>query len=88
MVVCPFCGAPETERLDLDGRRFLVFRCMFSPQVDPTWNDTVLAQHLAQDYGSDGGAYFHRNCDRLHLYVTKGAAARELGAPAEPAPES
>jgi hypothetical protein len=82
VVVCPFCGAPETDRIDLEGRRFLVFRCLFTPQVDPTWDEGTLDQHLRTDYGPDGGAYFRRTCDRLHLYVTQGSAARELGAAA------
>lgn len=84
MVTCPFCGAVETARLDLEGRRFLVFACMFTPQVDPSWDEPTLAAHLAADFGGDGPAYFRRACDRLHLYVTRGEAARALGAPAEP----
>lgn len=80
MVVCPFCGAPETDRFDLEGRRFLVFRCLFSPSVDPRLSEEALQQHLATDYGAQGAAYFRRSCDRLHLYVTTGPAARELGA--------
>lgn len=81
---CPFCGAAETTRLDLEGRRFIVFACMFTPQVDPAWDEPTLAEHLARDYGSDGSAYFRRACDRLHLYVTRGPAAEELGATAQP----
>lgn len=84
MPTCPFCGAAETARIDLEGRRFLVFACMFTPQVDPTWDEPTLAAHLAQDFGADGSSYFRRACDRLHLYVTRGPAAQELGAPAAP----
>lgn len=84
MATCPFCGAAETARIDLEGRRFLVFACMFTPQVDPAWDEPTLAAHLARDFGADGSAYFRRACDRLHLYVTRGPAAQELGAPASP----
>jgi len=76
---CPFCGEPETDRFDLEGRRFLVFRCLFTPAVDPGLSDAELERHLATDYRPDGsGAYFRGMCDRLHLYVTKGAGARAL----------
>ncbi len=79
MLSCPFCGAPETDRFDLEGRRFLVFRCLFTPQVDPHLDEAGLREHLARDYRSDGsGAYFRQMCDRLHLYVTAGAGGREL----------
>jgi hypothetical protein len=70
---CPFCGADETDRFDLDGQRFLVFACMFTPAVDPRWDERELAEHLVTAYPPDAsGAYFRRMCDRLHLYVTKG----------------
>ena len=85
MVVCPFCGAPETDRFDLEGRRFLVFRCLFSPSVDPSLSDEALQRHLATDYGAQGATYFRRSCDRLHLYVTTGPAAQQLGAADRPA---
>jgi hypothetical protein len=77
---CPFCGAPETDRIDLDGRRFLIFRCLFTPTVDPALDEAALAEHLAATYRAGDPAYFRGVCDRLHLYVTKGAGARELGA--------
>jgi hypothetical protein len=80
VLACPFCGAPETDRFDLEGQRFLVFRCLFTPAVDPKLTEEELARHLAQDYGPEGSGYFRAMCDRLHLYVTKGAAARALGA--------
>jgi hypothetical protein len=77
---CPFCGAPETDRLDLEGQRFLVFQCMFTPSVGPSLSDAELASHLLTDYQEPGSAYFRRTCDRLHLHVTRGEAARALGA--------
>ncbi len=86
MLACPFCGAPETDRFDLEGQRFLVFRCLFTPAVDPKLTEEEVARHLARDYGPEGTGYFRKMCDRLHLYVTKGAAAQALGAsePVEP----
>jgi hypothetical protein len=83
---CPFCGAAETDRFDLEGQRFLVFACQFTPSVDPSLDDVALAAHLASAYRPDGaGAYFRRTCDRLHLYVTKGEGARVLTGSAPPA---
>ena len=78
---CPFCGAPETDRLDVDGRRFLVFRCLFTPRVDPALGEDALSQHLSTTYRKGDPAYFQGMCDRLHFYVTKGPGAKELGAP-------
>ncbi|HYB63392.1 MAG TPA: hypothetical protein VEE86_03100 [Thermoplasmata archaeon] len=79
MLRCPFCGAAETDRFDLEGQRFLVFACMFTPAVDPRLSERELEEHLAKDYRPDGSsAYFQRMCDRLHLYVTKGAGSRAL----------
>jgi hypothetical protein len=79
MLKCPFCGASETDRFDLEGRRFLVFACMFTPEVDPRLDEPGLEEHLASAYRPDGsGPYFRRMCDRLHLYVTKGEGARTL----------
>jgi hypothetical protein len=76
---CPFCGAPETDRFDLEGQRFLVFRCMFTPAVDPKLEEGELAEHLATAYRPDGsGPYFRRMCDRLHVYVTQGGGGRAL----------
>lgn len=77
---CPFCGREETDRIDLDGRRFLVFPCLFTPSVDPALDEAALAEHLASTYRAGDPAFFRGMCDRLHLYVTKGPAARELGA--------
>ena len=83
---CPFCGSAETDRFDLEGQRFVVFGCMFTPAVDPRLGDAELAEHLASAYGPDGsGPYFRKMCDRLHLYVTKGEGARVLQAGGDPA---
>jgi hypothetical protein len=87
MLTCPFCGAAETDRFDLDGQRFLVFACMFTPSVDPRMGDRELAEHLLTAYPPDvSGAYFRRMCDRLHRYVTKGEGGRAPpGDPSSPA---
>ncbi|MCI4366172.1 MAG: hypothetical protein L3K08_00295 [Thermoplasmata archaeon] len=79
--VCPFCQGPETDRIEIDGRRFLVFGCLFTPEVDPTMDETRLAEHLNAAYRRGDPAFFRGMCDRLHLYVTKGTGARELTAP-------
>jgi hypothetical protein len=79
VLACPFCGAPETDRFDLEGQRFLVFQCLFSPAVDPKMSDEEVAHLLETEYrDGSGGGYFRRMCDRLHLYVTKGDGARVL----------
>jgi hypothetical protein len=78
VVDCPFCGAPQTDRFTVEGQTFLVFRCLFTPQVDPALDDAALAEHFRQTYGENGSAYFRGMCDRLHLYVTKGDGAKEL----------
>lgn len=75
---CPFCGAPETDRFTLAGHRFLVFRCMFSPEVEEDLTDAEIVERLRAF--ADGPAYFRGTCDRLHIYVTKGEGARWLGA--------
>jgi hypothetical protein len=75
-LTCPFCGAPETDRFSIEGHRFFVFRCLFSPEVE-----------RLRAFAAQGPAYFRGTCDRLHVYVTKGAGAHELGAdrtPGEP----
>jgi hypothetical protein len=88
VLACPFCGAPETDRFDLEGHRFLVFRCMFTPEVEPALTDEEIEARLRTSFGSDGGAYFRGTCDRLHVYVTRGGGARILvpGAPGETSP--
>jgi hypothetical protein len=81
MLVCPFCGAPETERIDIEGRRFLVFRCMFTPEVEPSLSDAEISALLTGEFGSDGRGYFRGTCDRLHVYVTQGEGAKILDPP-------
>lgn len=78
MLACPFCGAPEAERIGIEGRRFLVFRCLFTPEVEPTLSDGEIAERLVARFGKDGGAFFRGTCDRLHVYVTKGEGAQLL----------
>lgn len=79
MLSCPFCGAPETARLDLEGERFLVFRCMFTPRVEAGRTDEELAGDLRATYAEGSGpAYFRGMCDTLHLYVTRGEGGRLL----------
>jgi hypothetical protein len=78
-LACPFCGAPETDRIEVDGNRFLVFQCMFTPQVDPTLPDAALGEHLRKMYEGQGERYFRSMCDRMHLFVTKGEGARAIG---------
>jgi len=85
MLSCPFCGAPETDRFTLEGHRFLVFRCLFSPEVEEGLSDAEIVDRL-QVFASQGAAYFRGTCDRLHVYVTKGAGARELRPEAGPRP--
>ena len=79
MLRCPFCGAPETDRFDLEGKRFLVFECMFSPEVDPKLSEEELGEFLGARFRPGSShAYFRQMCDRLHVYVTKGEGARTL----------
>jgi hypothetical protein len=81
MLRCPFCGLPETARLDLEGHRFLVFACQFTPEVDPALSDPEIETALASTFGAEGANYFRKTCDRLHVYVAKGEGARILTAP-------
>jgi hypothetical protein len=81
---CPFCESPETARLDLEGHRFLVFGCQFTPEVDPSLTDAEIAARLSERFGHEGSAYFHKTCDVLHVYVAKGDGARILTAPRSP----
>jgi hypothetical protein len=78
VLACPFCGAPETERLDIEGKRFLIFRCTFTPEVEASLSDAEISERLDARFGTDGGEYFRGTCDRLHVYVTKGEGARIL----------
>lgn len=77
-LTCPFCGSELTDRIDVGPQRFLVFRCMFTPPVDPSLNDAQLAERLRADYDGRGDPYFRGMCDRLHGYVTRGPGARIL----------
>ena len=81
MLACPFCGAPETERIDLEGKRFLVFRCMFTPEVEPGLTDSEIDDRLRTTFGSNGREFFRGTCDRLHVYVTRGEGAKVLAPP-------
>lgn len=81
MLACPFCGSPATDRFALEGRTFLVFRCMFSPEIAPGLTDAEIAAALARTFGRRGAEYFRGTCDRLHVYVTKGDGARRLAPP-------
>ncbi|MGA7923654.1 MAG: hypothetical protein WCA77_06730 [Thermoplasmata archaeon] len=83
MATCPFCGSPETDRIVMDGERFLVFRCMFTPRVGLYVPDSELDRYLRDHFGADGTGYFRGMCDRLHLFVTKGAGGQLLTAPPE-----
>lgn len=80
MLRCPFCGATETDRFEIEGQRFLVFGCMFTPTFDPGLSDEEIAKRLSAEYGAKGPAYFRGMCDRLHLVVTR----PESPHPAEP----
>ncbi len=84
MLACPFCASPETDRFTLEGHTFLVFRCMFSPEIAPGLTDAEIASSLHRAFGDRGTEFFRGTCDRLHVYVTKGEGARILnpgGAP-------
>ena len=83
---CPFCGQRESDRIEIDGRRFLVFPCLFTPEVPPILGDAELAELLTREFAGRGPKFFQATCDRLHLYVTKGAGARALGAPVPEGP--
>ena len=78
MLACPFCGAPETDRLDLEGKRFLVFRCMFTPEVEPSLSEAEAGALLRTRFAGQSASYFRGTCDRLHVYVTRGEGARVL----------
>ncbi len=84
MTVCPFCGSPQTDRIDLEGRRFLVFACMFTPEVDPSLSEGEVDSLLRKAFSSQGSGYFRKTCDALHVYVAKGEGARVLTSPRPP----
>ncbi len=75
MLRCPFCGAPETDRFEIEGEGFLVFGCMFAPSIDLHRPDDEIAARLRAEYGTQGSAYFRHMCDRLHLVVAQPTAA-------------
>ncbi|HLM90721.1 MAG TPA: hypothetical protein VK424_01515 [Thermoplasmata archaeon] len=81
MLSCPFCGAGETTRFEVEGHRFLVFGCMFTPELEPGLTDSEIAERLTSKFGPQGSGYFRRTCDTLHVYVAKGEGARILTAP-------
>jgi len=83
---CPFCGAAETDRIEIEGQRFLVFGCMFTPRVELGLDDGEVAARLDALRAIDRRRYFQGTCDALHVYVTKGEGARFLtnSGPAEP----
>ncbi|HUJ77493.1 MAG TPA: hypothetical protein VLX64_00650 [Thermoplasmata archaeon] len=78
MLACPFCGREETARIDVEGRRFVVFACLFTPSVDPGLDDAALDRAIRAEYAGRGPEFFRGMCDRLHVYVTKGEGARHL----------
>jgi hypothetical protein len=57
---------------------------MFTPQVPPTVAEDQIDAHLDREFGTAGDVYFRRQCDLMHLFVTKGDGGRVLtgGAPA------
>jgi hypothetical protein len=75
---CPFCGAPESDRIEVEGRRFVVFPCVFTPEFDPSLSEEESQRRLDETSPSGGGPYFRKMCDRLHLYVTAGAGGNRL----------
>jgi hypothetical protein len=78
---CPYCGAPESDRFVLEGRRFVVFPCQFTAEADASLDEPGLADYVRTAYAPTAPNPFRGTCDRLHLYVTKGAGAAALGAP-------
>ncbi|NNN16814.1 MAG: hypothetical protein HKL79_00385 [Thermoplasmata archaeon] len=75
MLTCPFCGAAESDRIDIEGRRFVVFPCMFTPAIDPQMPESALPDYLRTEYGRQGPQYFRSMCDRLHLAVVREPAS-------------
>jgi hypothetical protein len=78
VLTCPFCGAPETERVDVEGSRFLIFGCMFTPRIEAGLSDEEVADRLRAAVGTDANRFFRGTCDALHVYVTKGEGAQIL----------
>ena len=69
--------------MELEGRRFVVFPCAFTPEVDPKLSEEALQAVLAATHPGGGAPYFRGICDRLHLYVTSGEGGRRLTARTE-----
>ncbi|MGI0052682.1 MAG: hypothetical protein ACREC5_03635 [Thermoplasmata archaeon] len=63
----------------MEERRFVVFACMFTPEIGPGLDEAAIAEALraAHPPGSES-AFFRGTCDRLHLFVAKGEGARVL----------
>lgn len=74
--------------MDIEGHRFLVFECQFTPEVDPSLAESEIEERLRRGFDTDGASYFRKTCDILHVYVAKGEGARILTAPRprEPGP--
>ncbi len=75
---CPVCGRDESERFELEGRWFVVFPCQFTLEAEPGTSEERLTEQLEAARPKAGQSPFQPTCDRLHLYVTKGAGASAL----------
>lgn len=75
MLTCPFCGAAESDRIDVEEQRFVVFPCMFTAAIDPKLPEADLPGYLQSEYGQRGSQYFRGMCDRLHLVVAREPSA-------------
>lgn len=71
---CPFCGQGETEQCIIEGRRLIVFPCMFSPTVDVNVPEDRLQEYLDQKYRGKE-TYLRKQCVGLH----KAMLVRENG---------
>ena len=69
---CPFCGQEESERCVIDGRKMIIFPCMFSPAVDGVVPEEGLQAYLQERYGKDG-RYLRRQCQALHSVAVVGS---------------
>jgi sarcosine oxidase delta subunit len=65
-LLCPFCGQRETERCVIEGRRLIVFPCMFSPLVDVNIPEESLQEYLDQRY-RDKETFLRKQCAGLHM---------------------
>ena len=64
---CPFCGEPESERFAIERRLYIVFPCMFTARVAPGLTEDQVSKEIETRYGGQGGPFFRRTCDVLHL---------------------